>query len=249
MATSDVNTLFRRFGGNASGYQEIISRDQVTQAETKWPMLGQIKPTTPHDAPSARRAAPSGVRQIQEDESPRQSAPVRPEPASTVVQSVHQKEQGLQHVFKALSPEPPVPTGPAERVFKSEKASGVSVSAGLFAGFQSPTVTEKKPQKQSSTGVVFPHQTPRIAATDSSKSIEDASAENLLGRRFGGGSAAPSPVATGLTKESSLNETSIRNNGGGKSSQLQQIFGKMVSQPDLPAQPKGEGISKRPIKW
>jgi hypothetical protein len=49
MATSDVNTLFRRFGGNASGYQEIISRDQVTQAETKWPMLGQIKPTTPHE--------------------------------------------------------------------------------------------------------------------------------------------------------------------------------------------------------
>jgi hypothetical protein len=248
MATSDVNTLFRRFGGNASGYQEIISRDQVTQAETKWPMLGQIKPTTPHDAPSARRASLAGVRQIQEDEPPRQSPFAKPESAVMSAQSLQPKEQGLQHVFKALSAEPPVPSGPAERVFKSDKASsGAPVSAGLFAGFQPPSVTEKKFQKQPSTGL-FSHANARPVAVDTANSTEEAGADGLLGRRLGGAFAA-TPAATSSIKEPGFNPASLKNSGAGKGNQLQQIFGKMVSQPDPPAQLKAEGISKRPIKW
>ena len=53
--SEDVQTLFRRFGGNASTYQEVVSRDQVAQAESKWPILGLINPTANQEAPSVRR--------------------------------------------------------------------------------------------------------------------------------------------------------------------------------------------------
>ena len=53
--SEDVQTLFRRFGGNASTYQEVVSRDQVTQAESKWPILGLINPAANQEAPSVRR--------------------------------------------------------------------------------------------------------------------------------------------------------------------------------------------------
>jgi hypothetical protein len=87
MATNDVKTLFRRFGGDASAYQEIVSRDQVSQAEEKWPMLGQIKPTTPHEAPSARRVAPTLTRRVQEDSAaaPTTTMPSEPDKAEKVL--------------------------------------------------------------------------------------------------------------------------------------------------------------------
>lgn len=53
--SEDVQTLFRRFGGNASTYQEVVSRDQVTQAESKWPILGLIDPAANQEAPSVHR--------------------------------------------------------------------------------------------------------------------------------------------------------------------------------------------------
>lgn len=64
--SEDVQTLFRRFGGNASTYQEVVSRDQVAQAETKWPILGLINPTANQEAPSVRRpSVPPSSRQNQ----------------------------------------------------------------------------------------------------------------------------------------------------------------------------------------
>lgn len=87
MATNDVKTLFRRFGGDAGAYQEIVSRDQVSQAEEKWPMLGQIKPTTPHEAPSARRVAPTLTRRVQEESAatPTTTMPSTPDKAEKVL--------------------------------------------------------------------------------------------------------------------------------------------------------------------
>jgi len=43
MSTSeDINTLYRRFGGDASDYQEIIEADQVADVQNSWPLLGHL---------------------------------------------------------------------------------------------------------------------------------------------------------------------------------------------------------------
>ena len=40
--SEDVKALFRRFGGNASSYQEIVSHGQVGQAEGEGERRGQV---------------------------------------------------------------------------------------------------------------------------------------------------------------------------------------------------------------
>ena len=40
----DVGTLFRRFGGDASTYQEVVAEQQVDSAMGRWPLLEQINP-------------------------------------------------------------------------------------------------------------------------------------------------------------------------------------------------------------
>jgi hypothetical protein len=52
----DVNTLFRRFGGDAGTYQEIVATQQVDSAVSKWPMLDQIRVQITPTAPSASLA-------------------------------------------------------------------------------------------------------------------------------------------------------------------------------------------------
>ena len=52
--SEDVTALFRKFGGSADTYQEIVSRDQAGAAEQKWPMLNQIRPMGHVEAPSVR---------------------------------------------------------------------------------------------------------------------------------------------------------------------------------------------------
>lgn len=253
MATSDVNTLFRRFGGNSSGYQEIISRDQVTQAEAKWPMLGQIKPTTPHEAPSARRVASTSVRRLQDEDV--QSPPAQiPIPARAAGQPVamHKNEpaQGLSKVFQALAPEPHVPTGPAERVFRQEKSADVSPppSSGMFAGLVPPTNAAQKLTRPASSG---PFADPaRFAQVNPQKGAGDSNAETVLGRKLGAQVGGASGLG-GASRETRPTAGSINKaDGANKSNELQQLFGKMVAQPDpLPLHAKNEGISKRPIKW
>lgn len=83
--SEDVKALFRRFGGNASSYREIVSQDQAGEAEQKWPMLRQIDPANHEEAPSVRRVSlvDSGVRQSQ-DVPPTSAMPVArvaPEPS------------------------------------------------------------------------------------------------------------------------------------------------------------------------
>jgi hypothetical protein len=57
----DINTLFRRFGGNADTYQEIVATEQVGSARQKWPLLGQIRPQVHAEPPDAVRSVPQAV--------------------------------------------------------------------------------------------------------------------------------------------------------------------------------------------
>lgn len=61
----DINTLFRRFGGNAETYQEIVEGELAGAAEQKWPMLGQLRPQAHREAPATRKGAVAvGERQV-----------------------------------------------------------------------------------------------------------------------------------------------------------------------------------------
>jgi hypothetical protein len=95
-ASEDINTLFRRFGGNAGGYQEIVSRDQADSAEHKWPLLSQIRPFLQQEAPStARDMAEPGVRVAQAPEPLRECVVMRP-PEATPAPPLPVEEPGVQ---------------------------------------------------------------------------------------------------------------------------------------------------------
>ena len=85
--SEDVTALFRRFGGSADSYQEIVSRDQAGVAEQKWPMLNQIRPMGHREAPSVRGGSPShGPERVKQEyvEPYRAPVPHFPEPAKHV---------------------------------------------------------------------------------------------------------------------------------------------------------------------
>ena len=52
--SEDINTLFRRFGGDANSYQEIVAGELADVAEQKWPILGQVRLQAPLLLPLAR---------------------------------------------------------------------------------------------------------------------------------------------------------------------------------------------------
>lgn len=121
--SEDVKTLFRRFGGSASTYQEIVSHDQVTLAEQKWPMLGQINPSAHQEAPSAQRfGAPVLSRQVQASQPPSSAAPA-------VMASPSLSGRFVAH------DEPPSP-----------------VLGGMFAGFAAPTPSPRSVGAQPQAG-------------------------------------------------------------------------------------------------
>lgn len=74
----DVNTLFRRFGGDAGTYQEIVATQQVDSAVSKWPMLDQIRVQIAPTAPSASLAGMAQQERLRQ-------AVVAPTPVAPVV--------------------------------------------------------------------------------------------------------------------------------------------------------------------
>lgn len=40
--SEDINTLFRRFGGDVSDYQEIVESDKELDIKKTWPLLAQV---------------------------------------------------------------------------------------------------------------------------------------------------------------------------------------------------------------
>lgn len=93
--SEDVTALFRRFGGSADSYQEIVSRDQAGVAEQKWPMLSQIRPMGHREAPSVRGGSTShGSERVKQEYVEPYRAPV-------------------QHLPEVAKSAEPVPASPA----------------------------------------------------------------------------------------------------------------------------------------
>ena len=63
--SEDVNTLYRRFGGNAGTYQEIGANEMAGAATRRWPILGELRPQAHREAPDARKGNTAiGERQV-----------------------------------------------------------------------------------------------------------------------------------------------------------------------------------------
>jgi hypothetical protein len=251
-----TNTLFRRFGGNTPVSQEVVSPEQVVQAEEKWPMLGQIKPTTPHDAPSAKRALSTHIRQPQDGTMlvlphtvhSMTSAVEAPAPVSS-----HKgpQGQGLNQFFQGLASDSRAPQGAMERVAqKGESAASSSASGGLFAGFLPPqqpspsNPTQKSMPSSNANGGFLGGGQGRASAPSPfnaythPKKTQESNSDSVLGRKLGGQASAGVAAASTETK-SNLGSLG-RTDSASKGSELQQIFGKIVShaEPPVPANKK-----------
>lgn len=106
----DINTLFRRFGGNADTYQEIVAGELASAAEQKWPLLGQVRPQRHHEAPASRKGATAvGDRKVQAFMQPPDdkfvSSPVQPMAASSEFVPLNQPEAAAP-VQRALAAAP-----------------------------------------------------------------------------------------------------------------------------------------------
>lgn len=63
--SEDINTLYRRFGGNAGTYQEIGANEMAGAATQRWPILGELRPQSNGEVPDARKGNTAlGVRQV-----------------------------------------------------------------------------------------------------------------------------------------------------------------------------------------
>lgn len=102
--SEDVQTLFRRFGGNAAVYKEIVSADEVSQAKQQWPILKNFNLDEKQDVSFVQKTS-----------------------GAEVVSSVHERDSsalsGVQLVAQDSNPQILRPAV----VEQHKKASGVSL--------------------------------------------------------------------------------------------------------------------------
>lgn len=88
MATSssseDVKMLFRRFGGEAGTYQEVVRERNAEASRVKWPMLNSVEPMQALNAPAVHQMVrTSKVRHAVEEPQPSlQPPPSAPAPSA-----------------------------------------------------------------------------------------------------------------------------------------------------------------------
>ena len=158
--SDDVKALFRRFGGNASSYREIVSDDQVGQAEEKWPMLRQIDPNSHEEAPSVQRMASldHGTRQAQ-------LVPAQPPVMAAPIERIAPESRGhvpAQRMFSRAASDPRPSPAHAQSPLSAPRAAGTAAASGpkpgLKGGFLSarPAPPAAQPQEAAPSAVAPP---------------------------------------------------------------------------------------------
>jgi hypothetical protein len=122
-ASDDINTLFRRFGGNAGSYQEIVARDQADAAGHKWPLLSQIRPFGDHEVlATSRDLSDPGARVAQPPEPIRERVVVLPRSPEPEVQVAQVPEVSSAEPAVLLAAAPVVDVPPAATEVRREVA-------------------------------------------------------------------------------------------------------------------------------
>ena len=121
MSTSeDVKTLFRRFGGQADSYQEVVREDQAAQSLGRWTMLGQVDVGRPQAIPSARRA----IKTAETRHGPEvDEVQLPPEPVTAVVVAPPPDNTPTALVATPSRADRPDPLGPRSPMTPRQRAS------------------------------------------------------------------------------------------------------------------------------
>jgi resuscitation-promoting factor RpfA len=99
-ASEDVKILFRRFGGEANTYQEVVRERAAGQALGKWAMLGQVDILQPQIVESVRRGVTtSATRHVTRE-------PIYAAPSVATVAAV--PKPPVPNVAKTVAATPPI---------------------------------------------------------------------------------------------------------------------------------------------
>jgi len=232
--SDDVKTLFRRFGGSASTYQEIVSHDQVSQAEQRWPILGQMKPSAHHEAPSAQRSVRVGVRQSQSD--------VLPETVLHAVMAAPDTMHGVGSLAGHVTHKAPPETAVREKgVLASFFSRGKPAVAPV-----APVPAAVAPVAPAAVGGIFGRM--QAAAAAPTRLSAPVPHHTLAASPF----LKAAPAALHESKD--RHERALTHEHGaavvGKEGSLQQLFGRMATPvTPLPAEKSAVKPARKAIKW
>lgn len=241
--SEDVNTLYRRFGGNAGTYQEIGANEMAGAATRRWPILGELRPQSHREAPDAQKgSAAIGERQVSSFLTPvGRTETVPPLPADRVgsltvadeerVAAPHHSmgHKGSEpHVTEAVAeprhvPAPePVQKPAAKPAAKTAPRTRRAVRGGGRAETPKPEVVEQPVAHTSKKPVAEKLKKPAAATPPAEKQPQ------------------PKKKAASAPAEDSRSETG---------SELQSLFNRLVPpKPEDPAVPSPVPL-KRLVKW
>jgi len=163
----DVSTLFRRFGGDASTYQEVVAEQQVESAMSRWPMLDQISPRLRPASPVGVAHLPvTGVRthHAVPDVVVSGGAVARPVASQPLVQ----EPPVASHVVERTSVVPVAPVAPTPVVMQTAPAAAPSqepkMLAKLFADVVPEAVAQTHAAEKSDLKTMFRRMVPNKVA-------------------------------------------------------------------------------------
>jgi len=150
--SGDINTLYKRFGGNAGTYQEIGAGEIANTATQRWPLLGELRPTSHHEAPDARKGrSPVGDRQVRQFLSAPSSEPAEPiQPVMQPPVRVEPEAEPAPRLYEPIQAQRPIRAGgvkaPATAHRPPPVQSGLDgVFRGVQAASQAPVVPSRGP--------------------------------------------------------------------------------------------------------
>ena len=227
--SEDINTLFRRFGGNADTYQEIVAGEQVAVAEQRWPILGQLRPHGHREAPDARKGAVAiGERQVKGFLTPPRESVA---PAAQPFAPVTDAQQFVQSVRKQVDVPEPVATSvhvssPLVRTADLHAPSAPPLPATAMSVTNSPNLVARV------RGRVLPMSKDRTEGMSPSRSVVPPAVEPVHDQSVGLDTEQP------LLAASEVDD-----------SDLQSLFMRLVPPKVEPPVVKPAAPLKRLVKW
>ena len=246
----DINTLYKRFGGNAGTYQEIGANEMVGAATQRWPLLGELRPQGHREAPAATRGGVAvGDRQVRSFLVPpvQRSVPVDP-PVEQFVAQVQSVETPTNvapapaQTVSAASPDDRTPV-------KSRQSESVQQQVS------EPSVAPPAPRAMFSRARdAEPTRSSRSAPAAASRvPAQEEAVAKPVSRSRKAKETVSEPVAAPLKKtvvKKAPVKTKKRDAEPEDSSSLQSVFNRLVPpKPEAPAAAPAAAPLKKLVKW
>ena len=239
--SEDINTLFRRFGGNAGTYQEIGASELAGAATTRWPLLGELRPQAHREAPDTRKGgALVGDRQVKSFLVPPVGAPAVSNPREMIPDTqpvpvpVPVFSQIVEASPAAVAAAPLPPIEPSSELLETPKVKPRQSARSPRSGSREQSRAKSEPKQRGSVDDVpalAQEQKPPVQAVKKSVVAKVVSKKQVVTDK-----AAKPPKAPDADR-------------GEEGAELQSLFNRLLppkvdSPPSLRAAPL-----KRLVKW